>query len=35
MITDLIGELRGFDAAADEKGLLGIFPQKIRQSFRT
>lgn len=28
MITDLIGELRGFDAAADEKGFLGFFRKK-------
>ena len=32
MITDLIGELR---CSCGRKGLLGVFPQKIRQSFRT
>ncbi|MGN0708552.1 MAG: toxic anion resistance protein [Faecalibacterium sp.] len=31
MITDLIGELRNFDAAEEEKGFLGFFKKKGRQ----
>ena len=31
MITDLIGELRNFDAAEEEKGILGFFKKKGNQ----
>ena len=31
MITDLIGELKNFDAAEEEKGILGFFKKKGNQ----
>lgn len=31
MITDLIGELKSFDAAEEEKGILGFFKKKSNQ----
>ena len=32
MITDLIGELKNFDAAEEEKGILGFFKKRAASS---